>query len=150
MVRIDSSNSDSANIFVVLQKGVLIEAPDTTTVSGFISSVFNISFPVLKNDMKTIMLNNKVVDIPEEVLLSAGDTLVLSGALPGLVGAMLRSDSPLKVMRAGITLEAGENKIVEGKSFIKVKLFNTVLQKYQSVLVRHGFYILEEREMETE
>jgi hypothetical protein len=130
---------ESSNLTILLQKGVYIEMPDTITVSGFICRLFQITPEVLRKDIRTILLNNCIVDKPEGIELKSGDTLVLSGAMPGLVGAMYRSDSPFRLMRETITLKQTAELRRDSNPTVRVKLLNTVLKKYRDRVVRYGY-----------
>jgi hypothetical protein len=132
------SNAD-VSLSSLFQRGVYVKKPDTSTVSGFICQLFGITPEVLHRDVKTLMLNNRIVDNPEDTELNNLDTVVLSGAMPGLVGAMFRSDSPLKSMRQSISATGTECVRNEKPPFVRVKLFNTVLAKYRDHLVSYGF-----------
>ncbi len=113
-MKYSTGNCGDLNIVLALQEGIYIELPDTVTpmtVSGFICHLLNIDAETVAAEMKTIMVNNQVVDAPGKKRLYGGDTLTLSGAMPGLVGAMLRSDSPIGVMRAGITADTGDREV---------------------------------------
>ena len=141
MVHIGEADAAEANISLLLQQGVYVKLPDTVSVSGFICSLFEIYPEVLKRQFQTLILNNEVVDRPDETRLRPGDTLILSGAMPGLVGAMLRSDSPLKSMRSTITFGKMQNLPEPGTDMVCLKLFNTVLKNYRTKMIDHGFWI---------
>ena len=86
------------------------------------------------------MLNGKVVDHPETAGLTSGDTIVFSGAMPGLVGAMLRSDSPLKAMRGPVTAGGSgpEKSGTDDTGAVIIKAFNTVLRNHLEDILRYG------------
>lgn len=141
MVRIESSNAEQHDISLLLQRGVFVEMPDAQSVSGFIRGIFGIDESVFHRDFKTLFLNNRVVDRPEKARLHAHDTLILSGAMPGLVGAMLRSGSPLKAMRSTISDGNPRDGSQAGGGMIRIKLFNTALKKYRGKMIENGFWI---------
>lgn len=143
MIRISVENAEEHNIGILLQKGVYVEKPDAITVSGFICLLLDITPEEAAASVRTIFLDNKVVDDPVGRQME-GDHLVLSGAMPGLVGAMLRSGSPYGAMRASITAEGVTNRSSQNK--VRLKLLNTVLSKYKQRLVDHGFWIEKEDE----
>ena len=100
------------------------------------------------------MLNNQVVDKPDTCELRAGDVLVLSGAMPGLVGAMLRSDSPIKAMRQTISSRSADGNsddsfVTPGQEtsnpwpedMILVKFFNTILRHHKDAIIDYGFIV---------
>jgi len=95
--------------------------------------------------MLFIMLNGSIVDDPDSTKLRGGDTLVLSGAMPGLVGAMFRSDSPFKSMRNTITAADGDSeRIIATDTLVRLKLLNTVLTKYKNNIIKHGFFVMDD------
>jgi hypothetical protein len=141
MVHIGTANAADVNVSLLLQQGVYVKLPDTVTVSGFICSLFDIDLNVLKQQFQTLILNNEVVDRPDETHLNPGDTLILSGAMPGLVGAMLRSDSPLKSMRSTITSGTIKNLSGADERMVQLKLFNTVLKTYKGKMINNGFWV---------
>lgn len=124
-----------------LQRGVLIQFYPGETVTSFILRVLNIGPQAMDREVQTLILNNGCVDSPEIRELVSGDTLVLSGAMPGLVGAMLRSNSPIKAMRQTISESSSgrDSSIPDG--MIRLKLFNSVLTDHKEDLVNCGFYI---------
>ena len=141
MLRVDRHNAEKLNVSMMLQRGVYVEKPDTVTVFGFICGLLDITAEIFKKDIRTLMLNNDVVDRPDSTLLNSGDTLMLSGAMPGLVGAMLRSDSPLKAMRESITAGNVKRADHSADQLIRLKVFNTALAKYKEKIVDYGFLV---------
>ena len=141
MLRVGRHNAEKLNVSMMLQRGVYIEKPGTVTVSGFVCGLLGITLEIFMKDIKTLMLNNDVVDRPESTLLNSGDTLMLSGAMPGLVGAMLRSDSPLKSMRDSITAGDSKNANSAVDQLVNIKVFNTALAKYKEKIVDYGFLV---------
>jgi hypothetical protein len=144
MTRIDGTNAERVEVSRLLQEGVYVAGPaEAETVSTFVCRVLNIDPSRRAADIRTILVNGRVVDDPDTAVLRGGDVLVLSGAMPGLVGAMLRSGSPLRSMRATITADNSPIPPTrEGPvDFVVVKLFNTVLRDYAQALVAQGFWI---------
>lgn len=141
MRRIGTDNAGDYNTSLLLQQGVWFDLGGRETLADFACTLLNIDLPAFRREVSTIMLNNGVVDEPEKTLLSPGDTLILSGAMPGLVGAMLRSDSPIKVMRDTISGTRRSTGDLAGEGRILVKFFNTVLRNHKQDLIRRGFYV---------
>ena len=114
---------------------------DGASVSAFISNLLEMKAADVSAEIRTIILNNKVVDEPDRSEMKAGSSLTLSGAMPGLVGAMLRSGSPYKAMRGTITSETGGSEQRSADSMARVKLLNTVLKNHRNAMIRRGFWI---------
>lgn len=128
----------------LLQKGVLVETRPGETVRSFALRVLSIDSDTFEDEVKTLILNNGCVDDPGTQELVTGDTLVFSGAMPGLVGAMLRSNSPIKVMRQDISGSGDLRDPTVPESMVRLKLFNTILRDHKKDLLDCGFYIDED------
>jgi hypothetical protein len=142
------SDLDTEDAVRALQRGVRIPLPGVTgggaapTVREFARTVLKLEPEAFDREVKTIMLNNQVVDDPKAALLVDGDTLVLSGAMPGLVGAMLRSDSPIKALRAGLAAATDPKRgSTTGDGTITLKAFNTVLSNHMDDIIAFGAYV---------
>ena len=138
MIHLNDDNAGGYDILVLMQRGVYVRRPGDCSVAEFICNLLGLTLEAMTRDIKTIMMDNKVVDDPLSESMRGSSTLVLSGAMPGLVGAMLRSDSPYKAMRATIT-SAGAVSV--DSPMITIRLFNTVMRKYSERMVQHGFWI---------
>ncbi len=143
LIRINTTNGDDFNLFAHLQTGVWVGVGIGETVFSFVLRILSIDSLKMEAEVQTLLLNSRVVDEPETAFLQPGDTLVLSGAMPGLVGAMLRSKSPIKTMRSEISGLPGRSNEEIKQGFVKVKLFNTVLKNHLRDLLICGFYIEE-------
>ena len=142
MVHVGRENARDFNIGYLLQKGAFFERPDTVTVSGFIAQLLGIAPEKVTDTVKTVLLDNKVVDDPNRRIMD-GTTLVLSGAMPGLVGAMLRSGSPYEAMRSTITDSCDNRTRTRKTDMVRIKFLNTVLRDNKERIVHHGFWIEE-------
>ena len=140
LVQVGNHNADQFNISLLLQQGVYVELNEEMSVAAFLTGLLSIGSGTLQKELATLFLNNRVVDDPNHTPVQPGDTLILSGAMPGLVGAMLRSNSPLKSMRSTITAGEPRNEEKNREEWVRLKLFNTVLKKYGPVILERGFW----------
>jgi len=103
--------------------------------------ILNLDPAAFRHEVRTLLLNSGVVDDPEATPIRDGDILVVSGAMPGLVGAMLRSGSPIRSMRATISgaRDAGAGPVIPGH--FTLKAFNTVLRDHLADILRYGVYV---------
>lgn len=127
---------------MALQQGVMVPLKRPTRIGVLVRRILNVDGGAFEREVKTLMLNNRVVDDPDVSLVSPGDVLVLSGAMPGLVGAMLRTDSPIKAMRSTITAEGappGNRGSAEHSGFL-LKAFNTILRRHLEDILDYGVY----------
>lgn len=143
MRKIEKGSCDGIFLSTVLQQGVLVEYMPGETVTAFILRVLSLNPAGMEREVQTLILNNGCVDEPDSTRLVSGDTIVLSGAMPGLVGAMLRSDSPIKAMRK--SMSSGEDRRIKvDGNLVRLKLFNTVLSNHKNDILELGFYAEDE------
>lgn len=152
---VDPGRIERSELIYLLQKGVQLRLPDNVGSPGvsvieFLLEVLNLSEDSFKDEVRTMMRNSLVVDNPGKTFLKSGDILVVSGAMPGLVGAMLRSDSPIKILRSTISGENDNSDLADQTSqenrqpgFITFKAFNTVLRDHLDDILEYGIYIEE-------
>ena len=143
MRRIDKESCDRIFLSSVLQQGVLVVYLPGESVTSFILRVLSLDPAGMEREVQTLILNNGCVDEPDSTRLVSGDTIVLSGAMPGLVGAMLRSNSPIKAMRK--SMSSGEDRRIKvDGNIVRLKLFNTVLSDHKNDILELGFYVEDE------
>ena len=125
-----------------LQNGFYVE-----TESGIklISGSCGIPESYIRDKVKTIFHNGNPVDDPASVKLRNDSVVAISGAMPGIVGAMMRMGSPYAAMRESIT-EKGENIFQTGDSIhVMLKLFNVILGDLWRGFVEKGVILDRER-----
>ncbi len=80
------------------------------------------------------------MDDPETITVHPGDVITLSGAMPGLAGAILRKGGVLAGMRHSIS--AQNEEAVETKSkWVTVKLFNLVIDDLRTLFLGQGIVL---------
>ena len=149
-ILLEPKGTDRTEILFMLQQGVYVPLPETpvpgrVSVTSFLLRVLNLDDESFRDEIKTMMLNNMVVDNPDRTDLKRDDVLIVSGAMPGLVGAML--DSPIKVLRSTISgdnrkkSENSNQAEEESPAIIRLKAFNTVLRDHLEDILKYGVYI---------
>ncbi len=96
--------------FQLLGHGFSLNVQTGCSVKELLCQQFGIPEDYLDERIKTIFLNAKVVDDVSSATVNEGCTLALSGAMPGLVGAILRSGGFYASMRSQISYD--QNKPV--------------------------------------
>ena len=86
-----------------LQGGFYIKSPEGISVMEFLTEICGVAADYIAENVKTVFINQKPADKLTEVLVAPEMTCALSGAMPGLVGAMMRMGSFYSVLREGIT-----------------------------------------------
>jgi len=96
----------------------------------------------LERRIKTLFLDGKPVDDVNSAIVRDGSTLALSGAMPGLVGAVLRSGGFFASLRSTIShLEQAEAECPQQEGIISLKLFNILLKEIGPVFLKRGTWI---------
>ncbi len=128
--------------FSILQDGFLIEAQLGCSIREFLRKRCQLAHDTIANRISTVFLDGKPVDDLDSVFIKENCTLALSGAMPGLVGAVMRSNSPLRSFRNSITHggdERSEQQLQDG--LIRLKLFNTVMSELAPSFLRKGILL---------
>jgi len=93
----------------------------------------------------TIFLNSKAVDKAGTAVIRDNDVLALSGAMPGLVGATMRSGGYYAAMRGAMTYSDDRVIPVGQRGVITLKLFNLLLAELGPRLLLRGFLLRADR-----
>jgi len=127
--------------FPLFQEGVDIEVEVGCSIKQLLTEQFGIHADYLAQRITTLFLNSRAVDDAATSLVHDGAVLALSGAMPGLVGATMRSGGYYAAMRGAMTFR-NENDIPEVKrGVIRLKLFNLLLEELSPRLLLRGIQL---------
>lgn len=127
----------------VIQKGFYVKSIVGIPVMEFLIQC-GLDREYINSNIKTVFLDSKPVDNLENAIIKDNSILSLSGAMPGLVGAVMRIDSPFQSFRNTISYVAtvDENSFINKKTgMVAIKLFNTVLSDTAVLFLQKGIYI---------
>ncbi len=120
--------------FPLLQDGFMLEARVGASIREFLQDRCRLARNSIENRIRTLFLDGMPVDDLDGVIIENNSTLALSGAMPGLVGAVMRSDSPLRSFRRSITHGVGTSTNMKHQQqqlgLVRLKLFNTVMSEF--------------------
>ncbi|CCO22450.1 hypothetical protein [Maridesulfovibrio hydrothermalis] len=125
----------------LLQKGVAIRATAGMNIRDFMIKTLGFSPDYAENKVRTVFLNSSPVDDIDGIRIKDGDTLSLSGAMPGVCGIAMGRDTPVSGFRNDISATATDDNIEEAEALIYVKLFNLVARDAGSVLLKKGVMV---------
>ena len=127
--------------FPLFQEGVGIEVEAGCSIRKLLIEQFGIAAEYISSRITTVFLNNRAVDNMDSGQIYDGAVLALSGAMPGLVGATMRSGGFYAAMRGGMTYqnEAAAPEVKTGA--IKLKLFNLLLPELGPRLLQRGILL---------
>jgi len=120
------------------QDGVMVEARLGSSVRAFLLDQLGLSAEYLGARIQTIMLNGKVVDDPAAAAIHSGAVLCLSAAMPGLLGATLRTGSYYAAMRRQISWKGGAPSSGGEEETVVLKLFNLLINEVGPRLLHRG------------
>ena len=128
--------------FPLLQRGFQLILPMPITIAELLSTYCAAPLETLLKRIQTIFLNGKPVDAPTSTIVNSGDCLALSAAMPGLVGATLRSGGLLAGFRQGISHreDQGPSSSVQA-GILCIKLFNLLIKEIGPDFLAKGVLI---------
>ncbi len=126
--------------YQLLELGFRMMVPVNCSVKELLCQHLNVQEDYLEKRIQTLILNGKAVDDVNSATVGEGSTLALSGAMPGLVGAILRSDGVLAPMRHQISHKQTESDTKYDAGEVNLKLFNLVLKELGPVFLQKGIW----------
>jgi hypothetical protein len=131
-----------ASFSPLLQRGIIVRLDEETSVGNFLCRHLNIEAEFVEQAITTIFLNGRPVDDLNNATLGNGDTLALSAAMPGLVGATMRRKGLVASFRSNISYRENRRRGPAGASVaIVLKLFNLMIESLGPALLKRGVLI---------
>lgn len=123
--------------YPLLQQGVTVEVEAGCSIKKMLTEQFGIAAEYISSRITTLFLNNKAVDDASTALVADGSVIALSGAMPGLVGATMRSGGFYAAMRSAMSFRC--EGIPEAKrGNITMKMFNLLLEELGPRILMRG------------
>jgi len=129
-----------AVFFPLLQQGFFVEIT-AGNIQDMLCRVCEMSPEDLHNLIQTLFLNGKPVDDMKKVFVQDGDCLALSAAMPGLVGATMRSGGVLAGFRHAISHRSTQARSDPGGGLLTIKLFNLLIKEIGPRFLRRGILV---------
>jgi hypothetical protein len=132
--------------FPLLQTGINIPIEKSMSVQAILSEICGLTDEVIKNRIQTLFLNGNPVDNYDTAMVSPGDTIALSAAMPGLVGATMRSGGKLACFRSNISHRDTADRLKNRPTgSVSLKLFNLLLNELGPGFLSRGVLIPTEK-----
>lgn len=131
-----------------LQRGFYIRSYEGETVHSFLVDACCMDEDYIAEKIKTILINGGPVDDIFNTGLVGGTTCAVSGAMPGIAGAMMRMGSPYAPMRESITVKPSGSPESEKEILVTLKLFNVVMHDLGPDFLKNGILVDKERVLE--
>lgn len=130
------------NFNFLLQAGFKIEAEVDCSVFEFLNRQCTLPEDYIQKRISTIFLNGNPVDDIKTALIEEDSVLSLSGAMPGLVGAVMRTGGFYASFRNSITYKKSGNTSNKGRGQFKLKLFNILMKEIGPLFLKEGIFLL--------
>ncbi|MGD8229128.1 MAG: hypothetical protein PVH82_10970 [Desulfobacteraceae bacterium] len=128
--------------FQLLQQGFRVKVQAGCTVKSLLCEQLGLDPEYVERRIKTLFLDGKPVDDIDSAIIRDGSTLALSAAMPGLVGAVLRSGGFFAPMRSTIShREETRVEHPEEKGMVSLKLFNILLREIGPAFLEQGIWV---------
>ena len=125
---------------IIAAAGFRMPLNNPETIQTLLCKEWGIASKYLEERIQTLLLNSQPVDDAETIKAFPGDTITLSGAMPGLAGAILRKDGVLAGMRHSISAKNKETTETQSK-WLTVKLFNLIISDLRSLFLEQGIIL---------
>ncbi len=127
--------------FQLLGHGFRVDVQTGNSVKAILCSQLGIHEDYLARRIKTIFLNAKVVDDVDSAIVPKDATMALSGAMPGLVGAIMRSGGFYAPMRRQISHRKNLPASGSETGQLTLKLWNLVVKELGPTFLERGIWI---------
>ena len=139
-LRLHFQSNPITAFFPLLQTGFYVELT-AGNLQTLLSRICDIEYGKVRERIQTIFLNGKPVDDLEAVHAEDGDRLALSAAMPGLVGATMRSGGVLAGFRQSISHRSRQAPSHPHQGFIMIKLFNLLIKEIGPRFLQRGILV---------
>lgn len=127
--------------FGILQKGFMMKAQVGCNLTSLFCDQFGISPEYFEERVQTIFLDGNPVDDAYSAIVKDGSHIALSGAMPGLVGAVLRKGGFYSPMRSEISYRKKGKTESPKEGVVFLKIFNLLLMDLGPALLRKGIWV---------
>ena len=127
--------------FQVLGHGFKVNVQTGCSIKELLCNQLGIDEDYLSERIQTIFLNARVVDDVNSAIVTEGSVLALSGAMPGLVGAILRSGGMYAGMRSQISHKKNQSSLPQKTAPITLKLLNLIVKELGPTFLQNGIMI---------
>lgn len=142
---------DTAGLAVfasLLRAGVEVEVPGPATVRSLLCVALGLAPLFVEERVATVFVNGQPADDLDTALVRPGDSVALAAAMPGIAGATMRRNSPVKALRADITCPASPPPAAtadDAPGLVTLKLFNFIALEAGPQLLARGVLALAAR-----
>ena len=137
----DPMDSGVAAFSSILQAGFRVNVHTGVSIRDLLCDQFDVSPEYVKDRIRTAFLNGKPVDDFSTAIMESDDTLALSAAMPGLVGATFRKGGYLAAFRGTITHQRADTVALDRAGMVSIKLFNLLAKEIGLTFLKRGVMV---------
>jgi hypothetical protein len=126
--------------FPLLQMGFHIEVT-TGNLLELLGRICDMDCEKMRHRIQTVFLNGKPVDDLAGVVVADNDCVALSAAMPGLVGATMRSGGVLAGLRQSISHRSRQAPSCPRQGMVIIKLFNLLIKELGPRFLQKGILL---------
>jgi hypothetical protein len=139
-LRLHFQKDPISGFFTLLQKGFYIGISNGN-LQNILCQTSGLDPDQVRSRIQTLFLNGKPVDDMAGTHVQNGDCLALSAAMPGLVGATMRSGGVLAGFRHSISHRATDRQTDQSGGVLLVKLFNLLIREMGPRFLQQGILV---------
>ncbi len=132
----------------IVQEGFALYGLEGQSLRDFMRGPLGMSDAYIEGAVSTVFLDYKPVDDLDGAVISPDCLVSLSAAMPGLVGAVMRRNSPYASFREAIShgRPTGQDAAAGcRRCIVRVKLFNAVMREHGPLILARGILLEPER-----
>lgn len=139
-LRLHFQKDPTAAFLPFLQRGFYIEI-STGNLLEMVCRTCGLDALQVHQRIQTVFLNGKPVDDMARAYVQDNDCLALSAAMPGLVGATMRSGGVLAGFRHSISHRPEATQANEPGGVLSIKLFNLLIKEIGLRFLKNGILV---------
>ena len=139
-LRLHFQKDPTVGFLPLLQRGFYVNI-GSNNLQGILCDICGLDAEQVRDRIQTVFLNGKPVDDIAETHVHDGDCLALSAAMPGLVGATMRSGGILAGFRRSISHRTTDDQTDTTGGVLLIKLFNLLITEMGPRFLHEGILI---------
>ncbi len=141
--RLDAGDPAWDRLMGLLQAGFAVDSPAGLSLRDFMRRTLRFPDDYIEGSVSTVFLDSKPVDDIDAAGVAEGSLVALSAAMPGLVGAVMRRNSPYASFREAISWgpDGHTGSSIGDSCTVRVKLFNSVMRERGPDITSRGIIV---------
>jgi hypothetical protein len=124
-----------------LRRGFWVEIRLGRSLQDVLAQDCGIDPDYLRDQVQTIFLNGHPVDDLQAPVIRSGQTVALSAAMPGLVGATMRRGGYYAGLRQGISHRQENEEVSADRGWLLLKLYNFPAMELGPLILAQGIVL---------